>query len=67
MRLLAPLLVCGIGATYLTIPSGTAAQTPATIEPIVDHIHLNVPDQAKGVEWYVVDSVEEIRKVDLMR
>ena len=52
MRLLAPLLVCGIGATYLTIPSGTAAQTPATIEPIVDHIHLNVPDQAKGVEWY---------------
>src|SRR5215813_13678196 len=27
-----------------------AAQT--RIEPIVDHIHLNVPDQAKGVEWY---------------
>ena len=27
-----------------------AAQTP--ILPIVDHIHLNVPDQAKGVEWY---------------
>jgi lactoylglutathione lyase len=23
-----------------------------TIAPIVDHIHLNVPDQAKGVEWY---------------
>jgi catechol 2,3-dioxygenase-like lactoylglutathione lyase family enzyme len=27
-----------------------AAQTP--ILPILDHIHLNVPDQAKGVEWY---------------
>jgi lactoylglutathione lyase len=26
------------------------AQTP--ILPIVDHIHVNVPDQAKGVEWY---------------
>jgi len=31
------------------VPSA-AAQTP--IMPIVDHIHLNVPDQAKGVEWY---------------
>src|SRR5215813_11883346 len=28
-----------------------AAQT--RIEPIVDHIHLNVPDQTKGVEWYL--------------
>ena len=27
-----------------------AAQTP--IMPILDHIHLNVPDQAKAVEWY---------------
>src|SRR5712664_2005326 len=27
-----------------------AAQTP--VMPILDHIHLNVPDQAKGVEWY---------------
>jgi catechol 2,3-dioxygenase-like lactoylglutathione lyase family enzyme len=24
----------------------------AQILPILDHIHLNVPDQAKGVEWY---------------
>ncbi len=24
----------------------------ADILPIVDHIHLNVPDQAKAVEWY---------------
>ena len=27
-----------------------AAQTP--VMPILDHIHLNVPDQAKAVEWY---------------
>ena len=26
------------------------AQTPT--EPVVDHIHLGVPDIAKGVEWY---------------
>jgi catechol 2,3-dioxygenase-like lactoylglutathione lyase family enzyme len=26
------------------------AQTP--VMPILDHIHLNVPDQAKAVEWY---------------
>jgi len=32
-----------------------AAPVPAAdapILPIVDHIHLNVPDQAKAVEWY---------------
>jgi predicted enzyme related to lactoylglutathione lyase len=27
-----------------------SAQTP--ILPILDHIHLNVPDQARAVEWY---------------
>jgi lactoylglutathione lyase len=27
-----------------------SAQTP--IMPVLDHIHLNVPDQAKAVEWY---------------
>jgi catechol 2,3-dioxygenase-like lactoylglutathione lyase family enzyme len=27
-----------------------AAQTP--VMPILDHIHLNVPDQARAVEWY---------------
>src|SRR5206468_9757584 len=30
--------------------ASAAAQTPTL--PIVDHIHLNVPDQAKAVEWY---------------
>ena len=28
----------------------TSAQTP--ILPVLDHIHLGVPDQAKAVEWY---------------
>src|SRR5712671_4194016 len=34
----------------LAAAASAAAQTP--ILPIVDHIHLNVPDQAKAVEWY---------------
>ena len=38
-------------AVMLFAAAGSAAaQTP--ILPIVDHIHLNVPDQAKAVEWY---------------
>ena len=37
-------IVVGFGA------AAARAQTP--ILPIVDHIHLNVPDQAKAVEWY---------------
>jgi len=37
----------GALASALAIVS---AQTPT--EPVVDHIHLNVPDVAKGVEWY---------------
>src|SRR2546425_10019225 len=32
------------------IAAPAAGQTP--VLPIVDHIHLNVPDQAKAVEWY---------------
>jgi catechol-2,3-dioxygenase len=34
--------------TALAAPA--SGQTP--VMPILDHIHLNVPDQAKGVEWY---------------
>ena len=45
MRTLMPSL-----AAVLAAAVSTAAQTP--ILPIVDHIHLNVPDQAKAVEWY---------------
>jgi catechol 2,3-dioxygenase-like lactoylglutathione lyase family enzyme len=38
-------------AAAMTAPWPVAsAQTP--ILPILDHIHLNVPDQAKAVEWY---------------
>src|SRR5712672_907762 len=47
MRMIARavLFVC---VTALAAPA--AAQTP--IVPILDHIHLNVPDQARAVEWY---------------
>ena len=31
---------------------GAPALAQTSILPIVDHIHLNVPDPAKGVEWY---------------
>ena len=39
----AALLTCAAAAP-------AAAQTP--VMPILDHIHLNVPDQARAVEWY---------------
>jgi lactoylglutathione lyase len=35
---------------FVSLAAPAAAQT--AILPILDHIHLNVPDQAKGVEWY---------------
>ena len=34
----------------IAMAASAAAQT--AVMPVVDHIHLNVPDQAKGVEWY---------------
>jgi len=37
-------------AVAVAIAARAAAQTP--VIPILDHIHLNVPDQAKAVEWY---------------
>lgn len=37
-------------ACVTAVAAPAAAQTP--IMPILDHIHLNVPDQAKAVEWY---------------
>src|SRR5262249_48614223 len=36
----------------LLLPVATPSAQKATILPLLDHIHLNVPDQAKGVEWY---------------
>jgi lactoylglutathione lyase len=41
-------LLTSIAFVALAITS--AAQTP--ILPVLDHVHLLVPDQAKGVEWY---------------
>ena len=49
MRMFARAFACAcVAAAALTAPA--AAQTP--VLPILDHIHLNVPDQAKAVEWY---------------
>jgi len=48
MRLFRAVSLCSVLAIVI-FAAGPAAQT---IPPIVDHIHLNVPDQAKGVEWY---------------
>src|SRR5215467_1080696 len=45
MRRMLMLVIAAIG-----IAAPVAAQT--RVEPVLDHIHLNVPDQAKGVEWY---------------
>jgi lactoylglutathione lyase len=48
MRLLRAVFACTVLAGVMF--AAAAAQTP--IPPIVDHIHLNVPDQATGVAWY---------------
>src|SRR3954447_4762295 len=39
-------------ATFVGIACVGSMSAQAPVMPIVDHIHLNVPDQAKGVEWY---------------
>src|SRR5215212_1951111 len=48
MRTLKRLLMCVVVVCGVAAPA--AAQT--RVMPVLDHIHLNVPDQAKGVEWY---------------
>jgi catechol 2,3-dioxygenase-like lactoylglutathione lyase family enzyme len=48
MRLLTRAVLAGAVMACAAAPA--AAQTP--VMPILDHIHLNVPDQAKAVEWY---------------
>lgn len=40
-------VMCAVAAVSFAAPAAAAP-----ILPIVDHIHLNVPDQAKAVEWY---------------
>src|SRR3990172_12787120 len=42
------LALCACGIAALQVP--TLAQTG--FRPIVDHIHLAAPDQAKAVAWY---------------
>ncbi len=44
--------LCAAAAFTAAAPASSQTGQPAQILPIVDHIHLNVPDQAKGVEWY---------------
>src|SRR5215831_7575129 len=42
------------GVLFLTLLF-TAAPRPqgqAQVPPVIDHIHLGVPDQTKAVEWY---------------
>src|SRR5438045_8134957 len=39
-------------ATVVGIACVGSMSAQTRVEPIVDHIHLNVPDQARGVEWY---------------
>src|ERR1700730_10245053 len=48
-RMLKRALVCGVFALAVSQPPAFA-QTGFT--NMVDHIHLGVPDQAKGAEWY---------------
>src|SRR4029079_7297502 len=49
MRVLTRAMVAG-AVMVMALAGSAAAQTP--VMPILDHIHLNVPDQAKAVEWY---------------
>src|SRR3954465_5372407 len=49
MRVLTRSIVASL-AMLMAVAGSAAAQTP--VMPILDHIHLNVPDQAKAVEWY---------------
>jgi catechol 2,3-dioxygenase-like lactoylglutathione lyase family enzyme len=42
---------CALAVAIVLFGAASSAQ-PAQILPILDHIHLLVPDQAKAVEWY---------------
>jgi catechol 2,3-dioxygenase-like lactoylglutathione lyase family enzyme len=41
-----------IATTFILGVAAAVARAQTPIRPIVDHIHLLVPDQAKAVEWY---------------
>src|SRR3954465_6174338 len=49
MRVRTRAMVAGLA---MLVGAGGAAAAQTKVEPILDHIHLNVPDQAKAVEWY---------------
>jgi catechol 2,3-dioxygenase-like lactoylglutathione lyase family enzyme len=55
VMMVAAVAVVAGGTLGITGTRGTTiahAAQHAEIMPILDHIHLNVPDQAKGVQWY---------------
>jgi catechol 2,3-dioxygenase-like lactoylglutathione lyase family enzyme len=39
-----------VAIAALALSGSVIAQTP--VDPVIDHVHLLVPDQAKAVEWY---------------
>ena len=39
-----------VAVAALVLSGSVLAQTP--VDPVIDHVHLLVPDQAKAVEWY---------------
>jgi catechol 2,3-dioxygenase-like lactoylglutathione lyase family enzyme len=41
-----------VGCLVFLVNVESSGQNPARIMPIVDHIHLGVPEPAKAVEWY---------------
>jgi predicted enzyme related to lactoylglutathione lyase len=43
-------LLVMVAAVAAVTGEGLLAQTP--VLPVLDHVHLLVPDQAKAVEWY---------------
>lgn len=49
MNMLTSVLVCSVLGLAA---SATPARAQVGFVNLVDHIHLGVPDQAKGVEWY---------------
>lgn len=46
------MFMAAAAASAIAALAAPAAAQPASIMPIIDHIHLLVPDQAQGVAWY---------------
>jgi len=43
---------CAAAALAAAVATAAPASAQTPTEPVIDHIHLGVPDVAKGVEWY---------------